>query len=564
VAKNTVRRQSARSLLWLGVIFALVVGGTASAVLQDEGDWVPKLALDLQGGTQIILEAQLAAGQTVTDEQLDQAVAIIRQRVDASGVAEAQVSTQGGTNIVVGIPGEPDRATLERIQSSAKLEFRPVLIVGAASPEDGFDVPATPEFDESDFVEPADPSDLAWITPALDAEFQAKNCFVLDLDGTNVADPTKPLVACSTDGFSKFILGPVEVGGESITDATSGLVPGPQGVATNEWGVFLEFDGPGTESFRRVTERLITLEGVRNQFAIVLDGRVISAPRTLAAITDGRPQISGSFTQESSGILADQLKFGALPIGFQVQSSETISATLGVTQLQSGLIAGGIGLLLVVLYSLFQYRLLGLVTVSSLIIAFTLSYFLITFLSNSQGYRLSLAGVTGLVVAIGITADSFIVFFERIRDELRDGKTLESAVQAAWKRAFRTILASDTVGLLAAVVLYVLAVGNVRGFAFTFGLTTVVDLLIVTLFTAPIVKLLARTKFFSSGHPLSGLDPNALGAVYRGRAKFRAPVDQDKVAIAKSSREAQKRQTIAERKAAALDGVPAGSKKGEN
>lgn len=564
MAKNTVRRQSARALLWLGVIFALVIGGTASAVFQDDGEWVPKLALDLEGGTQIIMEAQVAEGQTVTDEQLNQAVAIIRQRVDSSGVAEAQVSTQGGTNIVVGIPGEPDRATLERIQSSAKLEFRPVLIAGMATPEDGIDAPAIPEFDDSDFVEPINASDLAWITPDLDAEFQAKNCFVLDLDGTNVADPTKPLVVCSTDGFTKYILGPVEVGGESITDATSGLIPGPQGVSTNEWGVFLEFDSQGTEAFRGVTERLITLEGVRNQFAIVLDGRVISAPRTLAAITDGRPQISGNFTQESAGILADQLKFGALPIGFQVQSSETITATLGTTQLRSGLIAGGIGLLLVVVYSLFQYRLLGLVTVSSLIVAFTLSYFLITLLSNTQGYRLSLAGVTGLVVAIGITADSFIVFFERIRDELRDGKTLESAVQAAWKRAFRTILASDTVGLLAAVVLYVLAVGNVRGFAFTFGLTTIVDLIIVTLFTAPIVKLLARTKFFSSGHPLSGLDPNALGAVYRGRAKFRAPVDQDKVAVAKSSREAQRRQTIAERKAAQLDGVPAGEKKGEN
>ena len=564
MAKNTVRRQSARALLWLGVIFALVVGGTASAVFQDDGQWTPKLALDLEGGTQIIMEAQLAEGQTVTDEQLNQAVAIIRQRVDSSGVAEAQVSTQGGTNIVVGIPGEPDRATLERIQSSAKLEFRPVLIAGVATPEDGLEEPFVPEFDPSEFIEPINASDLAWITPALDAEFQTKNCFTLDLDGANVADPTQPLVVCSSDGFTKYILGPVEVGGESITDATSGLVPGPQGVSTNEWGVFLEFDAAGTEAFRGVTERLITLEGVRNQFAIVLDGRVISAPRTLAAITDGRPQISGNFTQESAGILADQLKFGALPIGFQVQSSETITATLGTTQLRSGLIAGGIGLLLVVVYSLFQYRLLGLVTVSSLIVAFTLSYFLITLLSNTQGYRLSLAGVTGLVVAIGITADSFIVFFERIRDELRDGKTLESAVQAAWKRAFRTILASDTVGLLAAVVLYVLAVGNVRGFAFTFGLTTIVDLIIVTLFTAPIVKLLARTKFFSSGHPLSGLDPNALGAVYRGRAKFRAPVDQDKVAVAKSSREAQKRQTIAERKAAQLDSVPAGEKKGEN
>lgn len=553
MAKNTVRRQSARTLLWLGVIFALVVGGNALAVFQEEGSWVPKLALDLQGGTQIILEAQIAEGQTVTEEQLDQAVAIIRQRVDASGVAEAQVSTQGGTNIVVGIPGEPDRATLERIQSSAKLEFRPVLIAGASSPDATGDIPGVPDTDSQDFAEPTDASDLAWITPALDAEFQNKNCFVLDLAGTNVADPTKPLVVCSTDGFTKYILGPVEVGGESIADASSGLVPGPSGVTTNEWGVFLEFDATGTQQFRQVTERLIRLEGVRNQFAIVLDGRVISAPRTLAAITDGRPQISGSFTQETAGVLADQLKFGALPIGFQVQSSETITATLGISQLRSGLIAGLIGLLLVVVYSLFQYRLLGLVTVSSLIVAFTLSYFVIAFLSNSQGYRLSLAGVAGLIVAIGITADSFIVFFERIRDELRDGKSLESAVEAAWKRAFRTILASDTVGFLAALVLYILAVGNVRGFAFTLGLTTIVDLLVVALFTAPLMKLLARTRFFASGHPLSGLDPRGLGAVYRGRAAFRAPADQDKITVARSSKEARRRQTIAERKAAEAD-----------
>ena len=562
MAKNTVRRQSARSLLWLGIIFLLVIGGNALQVVQEEGSWVPKLALDLQGGTQIILEAQLAEGQTVTDEQLDQAVSIIRQRVDASGVAEAQVSTQGGTNIVVAIPGEPDRATLERIQSSAKLEFRAVLVVGAASPDATGEVPDLSDLDIGERPEPENPSDLAWITPELDAEFQTINCLGLDLDGANVADPTKPLVVCSDDGTAKYILGPVEVGGESITDANSGLIPGPSGVTTNEWGVFLEFDSEGTDSFRVVTERLITLEGARNQFAIVLDGRVISAPRTLAAITDGRPQISGNFTQESAGVLADQLKFGALPIGFQVQSAETITATLGVTQLQSGLIAAGIGLFLVILYSLFQYRLLGLVTVGSLTVAFTLSYFLITFLSNSQGYRLSLAGVAGLIVAIGITADSFIVFFERIRDELRDGKTLESAVEAAWTRAFRTILASDTVGFLAALVLYLLAVGNVRGFAFTLGLTTVVDLIIVTLFTAPVMKLLARTRFFSSGHPLSGLDPRGLGAVYRGRAQFKAPGALDKKQT-KSSREAQRRQTIAERKAAEAEGVTTAGSKGD-
>ena len=547
-ASNVVSRAT-RALIWLVVIFALLVGGNAFAVFGQGGSWVPKLALDLQGGTQIILEPRLAEGQTVSEEQLNQAVAIIRQRVDASGVAEAQVTTQGGQNIVVGIPGEPDQATLERIRSSAKLEFRPVLITGAALAEPPEEA-ELPDTEQSDFVEPENPSDLAWITPEIDAEYQTINCFELDTRGANVADPTLPLVTCSQDGLSRFILGPVEVGGESIEDATSGLVPGPSGASTGEWGVFIDFDEAGTESFREVTERLITLPGAQNQFAIVLDGRVISAPRTLAAITDGNPQISGSFTQESAAVLADQLKFGALPIGFQVQSSETITATLGLSQLQSGLIAGLIGLILVVVYSLFQYRLLGLVTVFSLTTAFVLSYFLITYLSNAQGYRLSLAGVAGLIVAIGITADSFIVFFERIRDELRDGRMLDSAIQAAWKRAFRTILASDAVSFIAAVVLYLLAVGNVRGFAFTLGVTTIVDLIIVTLFTYPIMVLLGRTQFFSSGHPLSGLDPKALGAVYRGRARFREPVTADKTAVQKSRGEAKRRQTIAERKAA--------------
>lgn len=559
MAKRSVARQAARSLIWLGVIFALLVGGNALAVFGQAGSWVPKLALDLQGGTQIILEPRLAENQSVSEEQLNQAASIIRQRVDSSGVAEAEVTTQGGENIVVGIPGEPDQATLERIRSSAKLEFRPVLIAGAANtePVEPVEVPESP--DDQERVEPTSASDLAWITPEIDAEYQSINCFELDTSGANVADPNLPLVTCSQDGFERFILGPVEIGGESIADASSGLIAGPSGAPTNDYGVFIEFDSEGTAGFREVTERLITLPGVQNQFAIVLDGRVISAPRTLAAITDGNPQISGNFTQESAAILADQLKFGALPIGFQVQSSETISATLGVSQLQSGLIAALIGLILVVLYALFQYRLLGLVTVFSLTTAFVLSYFVITYLSNAQGYRLSLAGIAGLIVAIGITADSFIVFFERIRDELRDGRMLESAIQAAWKRAFRTILASDAVSFIAAVTLYLLAVGNVRGFAFTLGVTTVVDLIIVALFTHPVMRLLGRTRFFASGHPLSGLDPQALGAVYRGRARFREPVVVDKTARERSRGEAKRRQTIAERKAAEAEAADRGA-----
>lgn len=558
MAKSSYLSGAWKRLAWLGVIFAVFIGGNALAVWQNGGSWVPKLALDLQGGTQIILAPQLAESQSVTDEQLTQAVSIIRQRVDAGGVSEAEVTTQGGTNIVVSIPGTPDQATLDRIRSSAKLEFRPVLrseIVVEGAPA----LESLPEVEGPDRV-PENASDLAWITPDVDQTFTTLSCAQLDELGANVAEPALPLVTCSDDGFTKYILGPVEVGGETITDATSGLVPGPQGTVTTEWGVFLEFDALGTQQFRTVTERLINLPGVQNQFAIVLDGRVISAPRTLAAITGGNPQISGSFTQETAGILADQLKFGALPIGFQVQSAETITATLGLSQLQSGLLAGAIGLVLVIVYSLFQYRMLGLVTVFSLTTAFILSYFVITYLSNSQGYRLSLAGVAGLVVAIGITADSFIVFFERIRDELRDGRLVDSAISAAWKRAFRTILASDAVGFLAAAVLFILAIGNVRGFAFTLGITTIVDLIIVTLFTQPLMKILGRTQFFGQGHKWSGLDPKALGAVYRGRATFRDPVDVNPTARKKSAKEAQRRQTIAERKAA-LENQTAGGDK---
>jgi len=550
VASSSVVASALRRFIWLGVIFGLLIGGNALAVWQNGGSWVPKLALDLQGGTQIILAPLVSEGQDVTEEQLTQAVSIIRQRVDAGGVAEAEVSTQGGSNIVVSIPGTPDEATLERIRSSAKLEFRPVLATGfveiteEVNPDDVLIEGENPE------TQPTDASDVAWITPGLGAAYTQLSCEQLDALGANVADPTKPLVTCSEEGITKFILGPVEVGGETIDDAVAGLVPGPQGSVTTEWGVFLDFNDVGTEGFRSVTERLVVLEGVRNQFAIVLDGKVISAPRTLGAITDGNPQISGSFTQESAVLLADQLKFGALPIGFEVQSAETITATLGLSQLQSGLLAGAIGLLLVVLYSLVQYRMLGLVTVFSLTTAFILSYFVITYLSNSQGYRLSLAGVAGLIVAIGITADSFIVFFERIRDELRDGRVLESAISAAWRRAFRTILASDAVGFLAAAVLFILAVGNVRGFAFTLGITTIVDLIIVALFTQPLMQILGRTTFFSSGHSISGLDPRALGAVYRGRARFRDPIDVDPTARKKSANEMKRRQTIAQRKAA--------------
>jgi preprotein translocase subunit SecD len=319
--------------------------------------------------------------------------------------------------------------------------------------------------------------------------------------------------------------------------------------------VNITFDQQGTETFGKISQRLYGQQAPLNQFAFVLDGDVLSAPSMDAVILTGKPSITGSFDQDSSKVLADQLKFGALPLSFEVQSTNTISATLGSQQLQIGLIAGLIGLALVAVYSLVVYRALGTVIIASLVVMAVLTYVALAILAWRMGFRLSLAGVAGLIVTIGFTADSFIVYFERIRDELRDGKSITSAVEDGWSRAKRTIFISKSINILAAVVLYILADSTVKGFAFTLGLTTAIDILIFILFTHPVLQLLVRTRFFGSGHKLSGLDPEALGAVYRGRAQFRAPVAAGAKTgpgrrAAKSRGEAERRQTIAERKRA--------------
>ena len=497
-------------------------------------------------------------------------MSIIRQRIDASGVSEAQINTQGASNVVVSIPGVADRATVNRIESSAKLEFRAVLVTGAAatSAAGGATPAPSPGVSEAPLqatpsTKPTNGSDEAYVTPALQKRFTDFTCDKVEAAKTNVAPADQPLITCDVKEpgrqQAKYILGPVEIAGKTITDSTSNVVTNSQGVSTGQWAVNIVFNSQGTSQFNTFTQRLLVLPTPRNQFAAVLDGRVITAPVVQGA--SGKPQITGSFTQASSKALADQLKFGALPIGFKVQSNDSISATLGASQLQSGLLAGLIGLVLVVLYSLLQYRTLGLVTVASLVVAATITFLIVDLLSWRQGYRLSLAGVAGLIVAIGITADSFIVYFERIRDELRDGRALETAVEAGWKRAVRTIIASDTVNFLAAAILFILAVGNVKGFALTLGLTTLVDLVVVALFTHPMLQLISRRKYFSEGHRFSGLDPRALGAVYRGRATFRDPMAVSSSKRAAVSKEAQKRQTIAERKAAELEATRPVNKK---
>ncbi|APF33530.1 protein translocase subunit SecD [Microbacterium paludicola] len=556
MATSTPVRRAWRALTGLVVLTALLFGINALGVyVFKASSWAPELALDLQGGTQIVLQAQ-SDGAVPSSEQMQQAASIIRQRVDASGLVEADIATQAGNQIVVQLPGEVDDETRERIDASAQLQLRAVLYTGTPATsfvgDDGNETPyptPDPNLPATPSTTPSNGSDPAWITEALQAQFLAYDCTDPANDPAD-APADQPLITCDRTGTAKYILGPVELDGSSIDNATNGLEQ-----STGRWAVNITFDQQGTETFGKISQRLYGQQSPLNQFAFVLDGDVLSAPSMDAVILTGKPSITGSFDQDSSKILADQLKFGALPLSFEVQSTNTISATLGSQQLQIGLIAGLIGLALVAVYSLVVYRALGTVIIASLVVMAVLTYAALTILAWRMGFRLSLAGVAGLIVTIGFTADSFIVYFERIRDELRDGKSITGAVEDGWSRAKRTIFISKSINILAAVVLYILADSTVKGFAFTLGLTTAIDILIFILFTHPVLQLLVRTRFFGSGHKLSGLDPDALGAVYRGRAQFRAPVAVGaKTAAgrraAKSRGEAERRQTIAERKRA--------------
>ena len=540
----TAARGALVSMVLLMIVMAAGIFGTTQA----GGSWGPKLALDLSGGTQMILSPKVNGSQneSVSQEQLNQAVEIIRQRVDGAGVSEAEVTTSfgSGNNVVVSVPGTISAETRALIQASANMSFRPVLASGsgAATPQES----RTPDdkLPKPD-AEPKDNSDKNWITAELQKEYEAKDCTAGHNEDAENQDPGKPIVACSTDGTEKYILGRVELSGNDIATASHSQESSGQGVTTGRWGVNIEFKDQGVTTFKDVTSRLNSIRGQnpadpRSRFAIMLDGKVLSSPTSQAVISDGKSQITGNFTEDQAKALADQLKYGALPISFSIQSEQQISATLGSEQLKVGLLTGLIGLLLVFIYSLFQYRLLGFVTMASLIVAGIISYEAIVLLGWALNYRLSLAGVAGLIVAIGATADSFIVYFERIRDEIRAGRTIPSAVNHGWKRASRTILASKAVNLLAAVVLYVVSVGSVKGFAFTLGLTAIADLIVVYLFTHPTLTLLANTRYFGKGYRHSGLSPESLGAtpLYRGAGRFRTP-DEDYVSIAERRRAAR-------------------------
>ncbi len=321
-------------------------------------------------------------------------------------------------------------------------------------------------------------------------------------------DKTLPLAACDQDGAEKFILGPSFLEGTEISNATAQL--DPQGVG---YTVSVSFKSTGSRIWSDYTA-----SHVQERAAFVLDTEVVSAPTIQGAI-NGDTQITGGtggFKQSEAQKLANVLKFGSLPLSFESSEAETVSATLGLASLEAGLIAGGIGLALVFVYCLIYYRLLGVLTILSLVLSAVVVYAFLVLLGRWIGFTLDLAGIAGFIVAIGITADSFVIFFERLKDEVREGRTFRSAVPRAWVRSRRTILSADAVSFLASAVLYVLAVGQVKGFAFTLGMSTVLDLIVVFLVTHPLVVLASKSKFLSNSK-LSGL-----GSVQRSAAASRA------------------------------------------
>jgi len=373
--------------------------------------------------------------------------------------------------------------------------------------------------------------DSSAVTPKVLALFNKLDCSNLNKWKSKIGyspqiydNPNSQIVACAAPsaGYStgtKFVLASAKVLGKDVTGAQAGVASANQSLSS-KWQVNLSLNGTGSTAFGNLTSELASkyyangaATSVLDQVAVVLDGQIVSAPDIESAIPGGQAQIT-YFDQSQASLLAQELNYGSLPVTLHEEDVVSVSPQLGHDQLVAGLVAAAIGLGLVVLYCFLYYRGLGIVSVSSLIIASLLAYGSVVLLSKyaASGFSLELSGIAGLIVAIGITADSFVVFFERLRDEVREGKSLRPAVESGWKRARRTILVSDTVSFLCALLLWYFSVSDVKGFAFTLGLTTVIDVIVVFLFTKPMLTLLARTRFFGGGHPLSGLDPVRLGA----------------------------------------------------
>ncbi len=561
-------------------IFAGIVAVLYSLVfLTGGGDATPKLGIDLKGGTRVTLTARTVDGRPPSRESLDQARQIIETRVNGIGVNDAEVVLDG-TNLIITVPGEngdqartlgqtaklyfrtviaeepagvpapvpgaqpPGSSTPKAPPASQQppasgmaptpvppqpvhpqqVELRQVQPPPSPAPPPPAATPAptAPPTSAPPSVgqAPADSADpqvaeqirqararLQSQDPAVQQQaLAALNCAASNpLRGND--DPNLPLATCDQHHTAKYLLAPAFMSGEQVSNASSG--PSPDGPG---YEVRLNLKHQGEDVWGQYTAN-----NVGKQAAFVLDTEVVSAPQINGAIPPGtQTRITGSFTQAEAKNLADVLKYGSLPLSFQSSESETVSATLGLASLRAGLLAGALGLAVVFVYCLFYYRALGVLTILSLALSGLIVYAALVLLGRWIGFTLDLAGVAGFIVAIGITADSFVIFFERLKDEVRDGRTFRSAVPRAWVRARRTILSADAVSFLAAAVLYVLAVGQVKGFAFTLGMSTVLDLVVVFLATHPLVAMASQSRVWSQPG-LSGL-----GAAQRAGAESRS------------------------------------------
>ncbi|MEU5938020.1 protein translocase subunit SecD [Micromonospora sp. NPDC047548] len=602
-----------RQLAVLGLIFVVLYSlvffsGGASGGWKDRLE--PRLGLDLIGGTRLTLEATNSVdGKPPTSANLEEARQIIESRVNAYGVAEAEVVTEGNRNIVVSLPGE--NRDLTDVGSAAELRFRKVLKgadgsgavtapaatptpapsgsaspapSGSASPAPSGSAapkatsspsaggqgggapapsasatpsaPASPSASPSASAAPvsqsiqeqraavekkvgpdswaaasglqapadltADPSlaeklkpfgalspqEIAVLTPQMQFNVPTITCAQLDKrPAASIKDEKQQAVACE-DGAAKYLLDMAKVVGTDVDDAKAELDQ------TSAWVVSLNFTGKGQEKWTNLTREAFTNEGGacdqtalgqdgKCRVAVVLDNKIVSSPQIQAVLT-GDSQITGNFTSTDANALAGQLRYGALPVTFVPQESQNVTATLGDSHLRAGLLAAGIGLLLVIVYSFFYYRLLGSVIFLSLVLSALLVFGALVVLGRSIGFTLTLAGIAGMIVSLGVAADSFVIYFERLKDEIREGRSPRSAVPRAWIRARRTIISANAITLMSAVVLYVVSVGTVKGFAFALGLATVLDLIVVFLFRHPIMTMFARTQAFLSPR-VSGL-----------------------------------------------------------
>ncbi|MEV5822131.1 protein translocase subunit SecD [Micromonospora harpali] len=603
-----------RQLAVLGLIFVVLYllvffSGGASGGFKDRLE--PRLGLDLVGGTRMTLEATNSLdGKPPTAENLEEARQIIENRVNAYGVAEAEVVTEGNRNIVISLPGE--NRDLTDVGSAAELRFRKVLKAadgsgaaaapaptptpapsgsaspapsgsakpsGSASPS-GAKATASPSAggqgggapapsasatpspsasaapSSSASAEPvpagveeqrkaveqkvgaaawqaasglqapadltADPSLADKLKPfgalsprevaVLPAEMQFNvptiTCAQLDQrPPASIKDEKQKAVACE-DGVQKYLLDVAKVLGTDVGDANAVLDQ------TSSWVVSLDFKGDGQQKWTDLTREAFNNEGQacdqtalgqdgKCRVAVVLDNKVVSSPEIQGVLT-GDSQITGSFDNKTANALAGQLRYGALPVTFEAQEQQNVTATLGASHLRAGLLAAGIGMLLVIIYSFFYYRLLGSVIFLSLVLSGLLVFGALVVLGRQIGFTLTLAGIAGMIVSLGVAADSFVIYFERLKDEIREGRSPRSAVPRAWIRARRTIISANAITIMSAVVLYIVSVGAVKGFAFALGLATVLDLVVVFLFRHPIMTMFARTRAFLSPR-VSGL-----------------------------------------------------------